>query len=638
MKKYVIIASLMAIALLIIFCGPAQKKQIIVNQPPPSGPIVYGKTCDGIPVGNRRSLVCEDPKYQGAVTQECKDTGLWETVSTTCKLLPDVCEEGAAEKVTFVKQILPIIQRVGPSGASCASCHAALKIETYAGAKVIADKMIFRLNLDSLDIKKMPKGDDPLSFEDRELFTKWKKDGLIQDSECVDPDDQASVDFQSLDTLETAIVKDLGGLNANGKKNARYLVNDSRVNLGSDESEKDVYRASLNKALNSISTENEIVPCTPIDSVKSACRVDLKSFGLTAAEWQLIVDNSVLVLESKTDKGEFIKLQTEAKIPFLAGDQFVRGALDFRLAERQRRAKPGEVIVNPYYEFLAIPTDQKTYLAGKGVDLQEIFDDFEALCGGSNLSPISLYKNRLVCIAESDDGICSITFDPILALGKSNLFQNPFVFVQSDNLFAFDASEVICDQENGGQEYSLWNAAGVRQDAAPEVIVKNTSGKGGDTEIRVGKTCNECHSKGIIQFQDELRATSLGGNAENFDANELDFIRLMYGPQGALDARFISRNDKFKTDMARIGVNTDDVDPVNYVVDRFVKQWSLAEVCAFIRIPIAQCKEQINQSDRLNNLVGALTKGGTISFDLFVDTFPVFIDELRLGVEPIERQ
>lgn len=630
MKKRWAFVALPIAATVMVWCG-TRKEKIVIPAPAtaPTTPLV---TCNGIPEGNVRSLVCADAKEIGSINQECK-SGKWETTSNDCKPVgTPTCKN--ADLITFKKDVKPLID------AKCISCHKAIELDEYENAKGYIAEIIARVADAALDTKRMPPApNDPLSFKEQQIFSKWLDPGkLVEDAECPDPDDQTRVDFIDGDEVRTSVKNALRGLSATDKLDARFLDNSARVNLGASETEKDTYKASVNKAINSISNERDIVPCTEIDDKKAVCRIDLDSLGMTAADWDLIVQNAVLVLQDNTDDGLFIQQQTGTKIPILAGDQFVRAALDFRLSERQRRAVAGEVIVNPYYAILDIPVDQKAYFAQKGVDLQKIFDDFEALCGGVNLSPISLLKNRLVCFVESDDGRCSISFDPVLAIGKSNVFQNPFVFAKSDKLFQFEASEVICDQENGGQEYSLWNTAGVRQDAAPENIVKNIEGKGGDTQIRNGKTCNECHSKGLINIRDELRVSILENSKGNFNADELDFTRLMYGSQGRIDTLLASHNGDFKIAMTKVAVNVATADPINYTVDRFVKQWTLNEVCAFIKIPLAQCKLQIDQSRALNEITGSLTSGGTISFDLLVDTFPLFIKELRLGEEPIERR
>jgi hypothetical protein len=627
MKKILPLTGIALLSFTLIWCGT--HRETVVLPSPPAAPSVI--SCNGTPIGNVRSQLCA-ANQTGGITQECNASGVWETTKTDCKDQPVACDpKTVGEKVTFDDDIKPLIDD------KCISCHKAIDLDEYGAAKGYADEIISRIQPLAPDTRRMPQPPrDPLLDKEVSLFEQWKKDGLLKDSSC-STGPTPGVKFITESDVRTSIVNTLKDQSAKDKLNSRFLDNSSRVNLGSSEEEKDTYKSAVNKAINAISKERDVIPCTEIDADKAVCRIDLDKLGLTAANWDLIVANAVMVIKDVTADGLFIQQQTGSKVPVLQGAQFVRAALDFRLAERKRLNPAGKDFINPYYAVLGIAADQKTYLATKGVDLQKIFDDFEAVCAGNNFSPISLFKNRLVCIVDSDDGDCSISFDPVLAINKSNLFQNPFVFVKSGKLFDFQASEVICSLENGGHEYSLWNGAGVRQDAAPENIVKNTNGQGGDTEIRL-VTCNDCHSQGQIPVVDELRKRIIDNSKGLFNVDELDFGRLLYGPQGSIDSKISFHNSEFSIAMTRASVNTKTPDPITYAVNRYVNQWTLNDVCAAVKLELNDCKKKIDASRQLSDLSGNLTTGGTISFDLLVDTFGVWISELRLGQEPKERQ
>ncbi len=595
------------------FCG--KQKDVVTIPGRPAEPISV--TCNGTPVGNRRNLVCEQG-WRGSIEQECSAEGTWKLIASTCAPIPTDCENQAGFKTTFDQNIKPILDK------SCISCHKAIELNTYDAAKKYIDEMVRRINLDDLNRERMPQSPNlPLTFEERDLFVKWKNDGLIENTQCEDPGDRVNVDFNTFDSLETSIQNDLDRLDGRAKLNARYLTADNKHNLGALPAEKKIFQAGILKAINAVNTlTSDLTPCVPIDKISGACRVDLESFGLTAADWDLVVQHAKLVFESATSKGKVIAQQTGAKIPWLTGDQFIESALG---------------VPDVYYTLTKIPTQQADYLRAKGIVFDKDFADFRTTCGGGLGSPIAENKTRLICFFKGIDGDCATTFDTV-ALGgvkERDLFEFPLVFVGL-NRFNFNASEIICRLPNGSLEMSLWNNLGVRQNAAPTNIVADVEDPFGDFEIRVGKKCQRCHSAGWIVFKDQVR-DSVAANP-NIGAGDKELVKALYGTQGQLEATFGTFNRHYAKSMLDIGTDTSKADPITYYTDRYLKNWTLADVCAFVRIPIKDCELRIRGSGVLAAKFNQLLNGDTISLDQFSDNFPAVIVELQLGQDPIEEQ
>lgn len=607
-------ALLVSICFGVFFCGPQQKGETVVKIPNPNQPI--SATCGGVPVGNTEQTICETGQI-GAITKECVSKGNyaeWIVKGSTCKPV-DQCQAGAENKTTFVTSVKPIIED------KCIRCHGTIRMNEYDAAKGLIDEMIRRINLDDLNTQRMPPSPgEPLPFGTRETFKKWKDDGLINDSECVPPDTQGSLKFNTLPKLEESMLAALNVLDGRGQKNMRVITADHKANLGSSKDEMGIYVGGINKAVNALNAKSgDVIPCIPIDDIQGACRIDLENIGLTRAEWDLIVKNADLVLKSNTNIGKLIQQLTGAEIPWLTADQFIQ-------------ASHGKGSV--YAQIMGIPDNQADYFKLKGFDIAQEFQTFRARLGGGFGSPISLQKNRLLSFVKSDDGTCAITFDPVNLDGndKRNLFKNPLLFTGTA-LFEFAASEVICTLPNGEMEMSLWNAAGVRQNAAPTNIVADIENPFGDFEIASSKDCYRCHANGYIPFQDQVRS-AITRSPNQLSKQDIDLVKELYGSQGELDAKFISYNDNYKEYKGSIKVFSKD-DPINYWGDRFLKDWTINDVCAFIRLPLQDCREEIGQSAVLSAQVGSLLTGGTISFNQFKDTFPIFITELRLGEEPL---
>jgi len=609
-------------------CGSPKGKNIItVKRPANTEPT----SCQGSPVGNKRQLVCDQEGYLGFIEQECKDSGNWELIKSTCKPPPSQCETESANKVTFVKDILPIVGKVAAETdgrKNCISCHGSLRLNEYEFMAALAEESYRRINLGD-QVQRMPPYPDnkALNFDDREKFKQWITDGLLNDIECQSPESETQLNFNTLDDLERDAVNAVLESSRRDQLNTRFITADTKSNLGSSPEEMQIYYNGINKALNALSTvEDDPLLCVPIDRIKGACKIDLESAGLTPENWERIVLNSSLVFVSVTNQGKLLRELVGSDVPWLTGDQFMEGAL---------------FDSETYYDIMGIPLHLEAYWDLKGVDFEQDILDFRATFGGTNKSPIGIFKNRLIAFFDSDDGQCSITFDPqdVAGNAESNLTKFPLVGVGIAR-FLFDASEVLCSLPNGGFEMSLWNAAGLRQNVAPtDIVVDVEGGKvNGDFEILNAADCYRCHSGGLIPFQDEIRASVLDPrNAGDFDRNDVLLVQELYGTQGELDATFIRFNDEFRKTRAKIGVDTLQGDPINYYSDRYRKNWSLDDICAFIRFPINTCSDEIQRTSVAGDL-GQIFLGQTVAFDVFNNVFDQLVADLLIGQEPLNRQ
>lgn len=609
-------------------CGrPKPTQKIVITKPR----IIEPDSCEGSPIGNKRQLVCDQEGYLGYIEQECRSGGNWELSKTTCKPPPSQCETESLNKTTFVKDILPIIgtsAETKDGRKNCISCHVSLRLNEYEYAAALAEESYRRINLGD-QIQRMPPYPDnkALDFDDREKFKDWITDGLLNDIECQTDENQENLNYNSLDDLERDLNDAIEQSSRRDQLQTRFLTADTKANLGSSQEEMQIYYNAINKTLNALSTiEDDPLLCVPVDRIKGACKIDLEAAGLTPTDWERIVANSSLTFVSVTNQGKLLRDLTGSDNPWLTGDQFIEGSLD----------DP-----ETYYDIMGIPLQLADYWRLKGVDFAQDIADFRATFGGTNKSPIGIFKNRLIAFFDSDDGMCSITFDPedVAGVAESNLTKFPLVEVGIAKFF-FNASEVLCSLPNGGFEMSLWSAAGLRQNAAPTTIVVDVEGGkiNGDFEIKNASDCYRCHSGGFIPFQDEIRASVLDPvNAGQFDRNDVLLVQELYGTQGELDATFIRFNDEFRKTRADIGVDTLQADPINYYSDRYKKNWSLDDICGFIRFPLNVCAQEIQRTSVAGDL-GQIFLGQTVSFDVFSNVFDQLVADLLIGQEPLNRQ
>src|SRR5690606_32370867 len=110
-----------------------------------------------------------------------------------------------------------------------------------------------------------------------------------------------------------------------------------------------------------------------------------------------------------------------------------------------------------YYDFVNIPPKFNELLKKLGVDYAGDLRNRDAALLGSNKSPLTNQKNRLVSRHEDATGKGFwVSYD--IAPGGDNLFENPLLReTGSQRVFRFDATEVIWFNPNGLMGFALYD-------------------------------------------------------------------------------------------------------------------------------------------------------------------------------------
>jgi hypothetical protein len=454
--------------------------EVIVEKAPPPG---EGPLCDGgQKPGESRFLAC--PAGQsGRILETCTEQG-WFEADRSCAAIPDDCEKEAAGKVTFERDIKPIMV------ASCAgsSCH-----DAYNQYPVVSSVMqppnyelLNRIQRD--DQRRMPKPPaGALSVQDKNKIQQWLNDGLVNDSECADNDGNGNaVIFIDDDYIEQRIEADLTRLDSRNREDVTYMVFAHQYNQNLPKQTFDLHVEGMLKSLNSLSSNENLAQATPIDVRETIWRINLEDFNLDSDVrfgsklldngqvvandfWDLVTQVEPFQMESFTTRGLNIKELSGRRVTWLHADNFT-----FTSHENDQL----------YYIALGVPLTIDEFFVDIGVDFQECFDDFEVVMAGGFGSPISLNKNRMILrcgtersILAREDGYMWYTQDPIDVDGvaERNLFEFPFPKEASSGLvFDFAAGEIIWTLPNGMQGYVLFDSAGTRQAEAPVNIVTDT--------------------------------------------------------------------------------------------------------------------------------------------------------------------
>jgi len=608
-------------------------------QPPPTtvqtaeGPVDVPSVCaDGSAVGATREKACPAGE-EGKIYEVCSiKTGApdWAEVSRSCK----APEEPQCASVTFA-QVKPVFD------GKCVGCHGQWAGDNYELVKKDWNKIRYRITSANAGDKMPPQIGLPAA--DIKLFLDWEAGGFIEKPEDCQASTggvlriqelnaamiqlaQADIEQQNFAYLKKAaktnevLPKNYWAGFSQKTSQVRFGIMAHKINGGIDPDDFRKQMAGFNKALNSVSRDDEIALCSPIGPSQSICGISLEDFGWTAADWDLFVQADKLHLVDNTTSGRILRQLTGSNQPWLHGD-------NLSIISQQPQV---------YYQILGIPTDLRRYLATKGVDLEKKIRERDIVQAGTFESPIALGKHRNVMFFEGDDGFCSITFDPNKA--DENLQENPIInlFNPGKNAFDFNyvASEILCIRENGTLEGSLWAANGVRQDAAPNDVVRDTENpyEPSPTIITM-ESCQGCHGNNpniaMLPFVDDVGVFYSRSNG-NLDAATLDFVRETYGQTTKLSGTISAINKVHAAAMAKVGIQASDGNVFKLVTYPFKQNWSLKKLADFLLIDEDELRVGIDSSNELRSQIGALLNGQQITEGAIVRAIPVVVREMQL--------
>jgi hypothetical protein len=505
----------------------------------------------------------------------------------------------------------------------CVSCHPSF--DEYSVVKSKGNEIINRISLPANDVRRMPKfPEDELSFAEKRLFKQWQADGFGETTECKDAGNIDKQAFMDLNAIERYILADLDSINSNnGQLNARYLVmsNISNAKIGKTEFVDDV--KGLNKVVNSLSSNQNIVKVTPIDPSQTIYRFELATYGLNSQDWNLVLSRDLYRFESRTRRGLEIQRRTGTQFPWLHADNF-------------SFISTGDPAV--YNQLARVQTTLAAEQALQNTNLAQQLQNFEARFLGFNGSPISENKNRLLMrlSADNNEKFFWQTFYPNSQfVAQKNLFEFP-LFGVGERRFLFDASETIGQLENGMLKFGLWNAAGQRQNEAPiDVVVNNRSPF--NAIIKNGLDCMRCHSSGLLNAVDQVRS-QVNANASEFARNDVDLVNAFYRSPATNAALFTSDNRKYADALRKLGIDSNSEDPANGFLDEYRSDFSLAEAAGFVFMTPEEFCQNLQGSARGRAQLGQLCTNppGTVTLAQWQATFPAIRQDFRLGLDPLD--
>src|SRR3954452_14068416 len=206
-----------------------------------------------------------------------------------------------------------------------------------------------------------------------------------------------------------------------------------------------------------------------------------------------------------------------------------------------------------YYELLQIPAALADLERQLRVDVAVNLQQERLARLGFNGSGISR-NNRILERHDAMNGAYWRTYDfdavpqnlierNLLLPDRRNVFAYPLGPGLGENGFQHAGGEVIFTLPNGLQRYVLVTAANVRINKGPTEIVSDP--KRPDRAVEAGLSCMNCHARGIIPKDDQVRA-HVRKNRKAFSRSDAELVDALYPEAKKMRALMEEDADRFQ--------------------------------------------------------------------------------------------
>ena len=190
---------------------------------------------------------------------------------------------------------------------------------------------------------------------------------------------------------------------------------------------------------------------------------------------------------------------------------------------------------------------------------------------------------------------------------------------------------------NGLQAYYLVDAGGNRLDGAPISIVSNPAAS--DPTVRNGLSCIGCHTEGMKDFEDQVRAVVKQNPNPPFDKARA--LRL-YTEQSVMAAHIEKDTARYRQALEASGDVFGGIEPVLRFHEAFQRPLDVAHSAAAVGLETETFLQRIRQNVGLKNLGLLVLETGTIKRDTWTDQFGEVVFALdfpaKSAVTPVDSQ
>ena len=414
---------------------------------------------------------------------------------------------------------------------------------------------------------------------------------------------------EMLDTIE----KHVNSLSPFDRAFTRYFTMTHLYNAGESAEGLHAYQRALSKLVNSLSWGREVIKPQPIDPEETIFYIDLRDYEweIGTNRWTQIeqvypykIEFEAPTQTSLRDKLTNLREALACEVPFVHVDWFLATAS----------------LPPLYHDILDLPETDRELESQLEVNVVENTRNAagrRVWRAGFSDSGVSS-NNRVVERHTSRYGAYWKSYDFAGSVGTQNIFRHPLSFTH-------DGGEIIFNLPNGLQAYYLVDAGGNRLDAAPISIVSNPAAS--DPTVRNGLSCIGCHTEGMKDFEDQVRAVVKQNPNPPFDKARA--LRL-YTEQSVMAAHVEKDTARYRQALEASGDVFGGVEPVQRFYEAFQRPLDAADAAAAVDLEIETFLRKIRENASLKNLgLGVLTSAsGSVKRDTWTSNFSEIVATL----------
>lgn len=415
--------------------------------------------------------------------------------------------------------------------------------------------------------------------------------------------------------VQRYIDEDFARLGVNEQRDALY-VDLSHLYAGAAATNVDAARQALPKLINTLSRQAALVTAVAINPEATIYRVPTASLGWpSAAVEQLLAKNpfplrgedlalgrggnQVVATKTSFDESREPRVpEAEAPSPAtlpaaMPKPRYVR--LDWLVKVASRPPF--------YYTLLEIPLQMNLLEVQLGIDTAHNLRQGRALRAGFANSQVASEHRVLERHAAKDGGYWR-SFEFLNTVGNRNVFENPFgpgsVFAErTSKRFAADGHEVIFALPNGLLGFAVFDTAGNRLDNAP---TGQNDGVRENASVPVGVACMFCHKSGLIDKQDQVRA-SFELFPEASAPGERELLQSLYGAPEIFSSAIASDSRRYRDTLTKMGIDPSGDEPIAALAQRYNEPLSRQQAAAYLGLSADELLAKVKASPTLTRLL-----------------------------------
>jgi hypothetical protein len=346
---------------------------------------------------------------------------------------------------------------------------------------------------------------------------------------------------------------------------------------------------------------------------KAVLQIDIRDYQWGGALWKRVLRGYPYAILWEDPKAKACYELVGGDLPFVRADWFVAFA-----------SRPPL-----YHQLLQLPETERELEKQLHIDVAENIRQERVTRAGFNGSGVSR-NNRLIERHPSPYGSYWRSYDFSDTMGRRNLFAFPLGTDLDGKGLLADGGEIIFSLPNGLNAFMLVNAKGSRLDKGPLAIVSDP--RRPDRAVENGISCMSCHSRGLMPKKDQIRL-HVEKNPASFAPQERETIMALYPPDDKLTALFDKDNERFRKAVEQLGGKLISTESITGLVAYYEAELDLVTAASELGLRPADFSEKLSQSPSLLRVLGPLRiPGGTVQRQVFTESIPALVQELKLGV------